>query len=154
MELQRKEKPYGLGVVPDKELFEYTDPRNEPATEARWRPVLEQLGIVILGIRDVPSQSVRITVDGIDWDVALMDNDIVYDVPPSVYHCIMAAEAKEIPFAYWLWGEEQFARPKFQPIRETVPVRSVPRKRDPIVIGVIPTAPNRGIWCLLGKWFH
>jgi hypothetical protein len=25
---------------------------------------------------------------------------------------------------------------------------------DPIVIGVIPTAPNRGLWCSLGAWLH
>ena len=148
-------KPYGLGIVPDREQFEYIDPRNEPATEARWRPVLERLGIRILGIRDVPSQPLRIEVDSVDWELRPMGNE-TYNVPESVYHCIRATEAEGVPFAYWLWGEEQFTRPKFQPVREPTPVRSAPRQRDrdPIVIGVIPTAPNRGIWCLLGKWFH
>ena len=25
---------------------------------------------------------------------------------------------------------------------------------DPIVIGIIPTGPDEGLWCVLGKWFH
>jgi hypothetical protein len=25
---------------------------------------------------------------------------------------------------------------------------------DPILIGVIPTGPNRGLWCELGVWYH
>jgi hypothetical protein len=147
-------KPYGLNVVPDSGLFEYTDQRNEAETEARWRPVLEQLGIMILGIRDVPSQLGRITVDGVEWELERM-GDREYRIPQSVYHCIRSAEAAGIHFAYWIWGEEQFTRPRFVPIQEEA--RPVPRTRkeiDPIVIGVIPTAPNRGIWCLLGKWFH
>ena len=149
-----REMPYGLAVVPNRELFEYTDQRNEAATEARWRPVLERLGIVILGIRDVPAQLGRITVDGIEWELELMGNR-EYNVPSHVYHRIQAAEAAEIPFAYWIWGEEQFTRPKFRPIQETRTEPTPPQTvLDPIVIGVIPTAPNRGIWCLLGKWFH
>ncbi len=40
-----REKPYDLNVVPDSEVFEYTDPRTEAATEARWRPVLNRFGI-------------------------------------------------------------------------------------------------------------
>jgi hypothetical protein len=101
----------------------------------------------------------------------------VYDVPESVYHRIRAAEAAGIPFAYWLWGEEQFSRPTFRPVREPLPARAIrlggeaaavlgtlaaPLGRlvtvlasiDPIVIGVIPTAPNRGLWCSLGAWLH
>ena len=77
-----------------------------------------------------------------------------YNVPESVYHRIRAVEAEGVQFAYWLWGEEQFARPNSN-LFQKVPVRSTPQQDlDPIVIGVIPTAPNRGIWCLLGKWFH
>jgi len=146
-------KPYGLNVVPDKEMFEYTDPRNEAAVEARWRPALERLGITILGIRDVPPQLGRITVDGVEWELERMGNR-EYSVPESVYHCIRSAEAEGIQFAYWIWGEEQFTRPKFQPIQEKQPARATYQEIDPIVIGVIPTAPSRGIWCLLGKWFH
>lgn len=152
-EVALRQRPYGLGLVPEKEISEYTDPRNEAAIEARWRPVLDRLDIRMLEIRDVVSQPVRINVDGIDWDIAPMGSG-PYNVPQTVYHRIRAAEAEGIPFAYWMWGEEKLTRPTFQPIREPVPVRSASPKRDPIVIGVIPTAPNRGIWCLLGIWLH
>ena len=52
-----REEPYGLDLLPDKERVEVSDPRNEAATEARWAPVLERLGIPILGVRDVPSEA-------------------------------------------------------------------------------------------------
>src|SRR5436190_21350592 len=109
-QIATRAKPYSLGVVPDREQFEYTDPQNEAATQARWQPVLDRLGIKILGIRDVPTEPVRVNVDGIDWDLKRM-GDAEYTVPESVYHRIRAAEAEEVPFAYWLWGEEQFPRP-------------------------------------------
>ena len=150
--LRERERPYDLGISPDHNLFEYTDPRNEEATLVRWQPALKRLHIPILGVRDVPSEPVRVIFEGIEWILSRMGNK-TYDVPESVYHTIRSAEAEGVPFAYWLWGEEQFARPTFRPIPEPEPERST-RKRDPIVIGVIPTAPNRGIWCLLGKWLH
>jgi hypothetical protein len=171
-----REQPYGLDLLPEKERVEYGDPRNEAATEARWAPVLERLGIPILGVRDVPSEAVRLDLDGITWELVPMGSG-VYDVPESVYHRIRAAEAAGIPFAYWLWGEERFSRPAFRPVREPLPARAVrlsgeaaavlgtlaaPLGRlvtalasiDPIVIGVIPTAPHRGLWCSLGAWLH
>ncbi len=147
-----RERPYNLGIASNKNLYELTDPRNEEATLARWQPVLHRLNIPILGTRDVPSQQVRFSYDGIDWQLSRMGTQ-TYNVPESVYHRIRAAEAEGVPFAYWLWGEEQFVRPTFQPIPEPTLVRGT-RKRDPIVIGVILTAPNRGIWCLLGQWLH
>ncbi len=148
-----KERPFDLGLAPEREHLEVRDPRNEAATEARWQPVLERLDIEVLGIRDVPTQPVRVEVHGVIWEVAPMESR-VYHVPESVYHRIRAAEAAGIPFAYWVWGEEQFARPTFQPTPEREQVRPLPRGRDPIVVGIIPTAPNRGVWCLLGLWFH
>jgi hypothetical protein len=162
-QLALAESPYGLAVVPEHEIVEYTDLRHEEVRLARWRPVLDRLGIEILGVRDVPSTPTRLTVDGIDWDLVPM-GDGVYSVPPSVYYVIRAAEAAGVPFGHWLWGEERFARPSFQqnPGRTVRSGRSnagllsaVGRAlRDPIVIGVIPTAPGRGMWCLLGRWFH
>src|SRR5438309_6372407 len=157
-----REEPYGLDLLPDKERVEVSDPRNEAATEARWAPVLERLGIPILGVRDVPSEAVRLDLDGITWELVPMGTG-VYDVPESVYHRIRAAEAAGIPFAYWLWGEERFSRPTFRPVHEPLPARAIRlggeaaailgrlatalASLDPIVIGVIPTAPNRGLWC-------
>ena len=175
-EVALREQPYRLGLLPDKERVEYGDPRNEAATEARWAPALERLGIPTLGVRDVPSEAVRLDLDGITWELAPMGTG-VYDVPESVYHRIRAAEAAGIPFAYWLWGEERFSRPAFRPVREPLPARAIrlggeaaavlgtlaaPLGRlvtvlasiDPVVIGVIPTAPNRGLWCSLGAWLH
>ena len=158
-----RERPYDLGIVPDNRQFEYTDPRNEEATLARWQPVLERLNILILGVRDVPSEPVRVTVDGIEWLLSRMGNKR-YDIPESAYHTIRAAQAAGVPFGYWLWGEEQFDRPEFYPQKPKNASWKSSLERswnewqeklsDPIVIGVIPTAPNRGIFCLLGKWFH
>ena len=44
-----REQPYGLDLLPDKECVEYSDPRNEAATEARWAPALERLFTVHSG---------------------------------------------------------------------------------------------------------
>ena len=77
-----REQPYGLDLLPDKERVEYGDPRNEAATEARWAPVLERLGIPILGMRDVPSEAVRLEIDGFEWELVPMGTG-VYDVPVS-----------------------------------------------------------------------
>jgi hypothetical protein len=139
-------RPYGVGLVSDTDIFEYLDPQNAAAVAARWRPRLEQLGARVLGTADVPNQPTRFFLDGIDWEVAPLDPARTYDVPATVFHRVRAAEAAEVPFAYWLWGEEQFARPTFRPVEEP--------KRDPVLIGVIPTAPNRGIWVCLGVWLH
>ena len=158
-------RPYGLGLIPDPGYAEYTDPHNEALTQARWRPLLEELGITLLGIRDVPTHPTRLMVDGIEWDLMPMRTNRTFHVPPEVYHRIEAARERGIPFAYWIWGEEQFPAPAFQPFaagEESRPASRnlrraaarARRERDPIVIGVIPTAPHRGMFCLLGKWFH
>jgi hypothetical protein len=158
-----RERPYDLEIAPDNQLYEYTDPRNEQATIERWQPVLEKLGIPILGVRDVPDEPVWVMVDGVQWELKRMKTS-EYQVPETTFHLIRAAEAANVPFAWWIYGEEQFDRPQFRPIQkqQSRSLRSrfeetydaVRDTLDPCVIGVIPTAPNRGIWCLLGKWFH
>ena len=40
------------------------------------------------------------------------------------------------------------------PLLAVLPTDWLMRNLDPIVIAVIPTAPNRGLWCSLGAWLH
>ena len=153
------ERPYGSGFVPRHDSFEMSDPRHEAATQARWEPILTRIGIPVLGVRDLPTAPVRVTVEGIAWEVRLLDPSGTYELPPHVYNRVRAAEAAEVPFAWFLWGEEQFAHPTFTPRQPTrkQAAASPRRKRrflDPLLIGVIPTAPGRGVWCLLGIWLH
>lgn len=154
--LARRESPYGLAVLPEKDTFEYTDPRNEAAVEQRWRPICERHGAAILGIRDVPTSRVRVEVNGIAWDLERLGS-VERGVPAEVFHRWRALEAEGVPFTDWLWGEEQLQRPQFRPLPATrvatwnAPIDS---RRDPVVIGVIPTAPGRGLWVLIGRWFH
>lgn len=167
----RQNRPYGLELVTDSDLFEYTDTRNDAATVARWQPVLQQLGIEVLEIADIPSRPILITVDSVEWEVRPLSPDRVEQVPADVYARIQAAKTSGVPFAYWLWGEERFMEPTFTPLPQTQTEPKTDRllgfgrrktqdlqdwwtKVDPILIAVIPTAPNRGVWCKLGAWFH
>lgn len=167
--------PDGLGLVPSDTLYEYTDVRNEAATLTRWQPVLDRLGIEALEIADVPTRPMRLTVDGIEWEVRPLGADRVERVPADVYARYQGAVEAKVPFAWWLWGEEQFIKPTFLPMAEPAPAAPTPSvadrvlrfgrqqrqeaqewwaRVDPILIGVIPTAPGRGVWCKLGAWFH
>lgn len=157
--LARRASPYGLAVLPQQEIYEYTDPRNEVAVERRWRPICEQHGAAVIGIRDVPSQMTRLNLDGIDWDLGPLGS-AERGVPTEVFHRWRALEAAGVPMMWWLWGEEQPQRPRFRPLTATKRPLSLrwaeapDTLRDPLVIGVIPTAPNRGVWVVLGRWFH
>jgi hypothetical protein len=154
--IARRASPYGLAVVPEKDTYEYTDPRHEAAVEQRWRPVCEQLGAAVLGIRDVPTSPIRMELDGIDWELEPFGS-AARGVDGETFHRWRALEAKAVPFFYFLWGEEQPQRPKYYALPETRTTswsEPVTRQRDPLVIGVIPTAPGRGVWILIGRWFH
>src|SRR5688572_26164131 len=106
-QLVTRERPFGIGFVADASLVEVEDPRNDEATLARWQPVLDRLGIPVVGVRDIPAQPVRFEVRGIEWELTRMETDgRNYAVPQRVLQRIRAAEAAEVPFAYWLWGEE------------------------------------------------
>jgi len=155
------EVPDGPKVQPATGVYEYADPRNEQAVLKRWSPVLEKLGIEVYRIEKVPTATIRITIDGIDWDLGPMDMSKHYDVPSTVYQKYMAALSAGVPFMWYLWAEELPQRPLLKafddaPVwkSETFSTPSPTRKVDPIFIGVIPTGPDRGIWCMLGKWFH
>lgn len=147
--------PYGLAVVPAKDLHEHPTEQDELAVQRHWQPICEELGAVILGIRDVPTGPVPVKLDGILWELGPMGTTERW-VPMETFHRWRALEGKNVPFLYWLWGEEQTQRPNFRPLSETRTVSwsgSTP-KRDPLVVGVIPTAPGRGVWVLVGKWLH
>jgi hypothetical protein len=103
------ERPYGVGLLPDKTLFEFYDPRNEAAIKERWHPILERIGICdhqgkrgcgIIGVRDMISSPIEITVRGQLWRIAPMDLTVPHRVPEYVRHRVLAAEAAGIPFAY------------------------------------------------------
>ncbi|WIG58315.1 MAG: hypothetical protein OJF49_001060 [Ktedonobacterales bacterium] len=157
--IARRASPYGLAVLPERDTYEYTDPCNEAAVEQHWRPICEDHGATVLGIRDVPTTPVRLTLDGIEWELAPFGT-AERDVPAVVFNRWRALEGANVPFFYWLWGEEQPLRPKMRPLPETTEARPsswtdrLAPLRDPIVVGVIPTAPGRGLWVLIGKWFH
>jgi hypothetical protein len=219
--------PYGLKLVPEKGLYELFDPRNEAAIVAQVTPALERLGIRPIAVNELPTQPMQIIVDGVTWDVAPMDLESKsYRVPSSVFIRTKEAEAAGISFGWFLWGEEQFAQPRFEPVARLArsepvarmvrsdtfaPLRRAVRRPhwgklvlgvaaacgvaaliplllvvgkalvaaitaivitageiavglaigalvlgavDPILIGVIPTGPNRGLWCVLGTWYH
>lgn len=157
--LARRESPYGLAILPEKDQYDYTDPQNETAVQHRWQRLCEQHGAAILGIRDVPTSTMYVRLDGVVWELGPLGT-AERAVPAEVFNRWRALEAAGVPFFYWLWGEEQPQRPNFRQL----PVTATPRpdsgndwftqRRDPIVIGVIPTAPQRGLWVLLGRWFH
>lgn len=157
--LTRRASLYGLAILPETNRYEYTDPRNEAAVERRWHPICEQHGAAILGTRDVPTERVRVAVDGLTWELGPLGS-AERAIPSTVFHRWRALEAAGVPFLYWLWGDEQPEQPHFRPLADREPwqFRSSndwpTRRRDPIVIGVIPTAPSRGLWVLLGRWFH
>lgn len=156
--LARRASPYSLAVLPDPDTYEYTDPHNEAAVQQRWQRRCEQHGAAVLGIRDVPTSPVWVDLDGVRWLLGPLGDGERW-VPAEVFHRWRALEAAEVPFFYWLWGEEQPQRPNLRPLpaRGTVATTGLAqpaRPRDPILIGVIPTAPNRGLWVLIGRWFH
>jgi hypothetical protein len=166
----RRASPYGLAILPEKDNHEYTAPGNEAATEQRWRPTCERHGAAMLGIRDLPTERVRLVLDGMPWILEPLGQG-ERQVPAEVFHRWRALEAEGVPFQWWLWGEEQPQRPKFRVLPDAGATQSTQwaqrsrlaptqqrdwatPQRDPLVIGVIPTAPSRGVWVLLGRWFH
>lgn len=152
----RRAAPYGQPAVPANDLHEHPTEQDELAIQRRWQRICEQFGARILGIRDVPTSPVLAKLDGIFWELAPIGTT-EREVPAEVFHRWRALEGKDVPFLYWLWGEEQPQRPNLRPLPElrTVPWRraSVPL-RDPVLIGVIPTAVGRGVWVMVGKWLH
>src|SRR5947209_1271320 len=84
----RKERPLDMSSIPDADSFEWEDPRNERATEERVRRLVGPIGVKVVGIRDVPTEPVRIDLDGVEWELQPMNPDQTYDVPTTVYHRI------------------------------------------------------------------
>jgi len=155
--------------TPDRRYLEYDDPENEAATEARIRPLVEPHGAKILGVYDLPAAGTQIIHDGIPWELSVLDGGN-HPVPQSVLRRLNAVEAAGVNFMWFVWGEEQPVRPQFTSFPDDEPVSSRSRTknwkqalwdafesdtwRDPLLIGVVATGPRRGVWVLLGKWFH
>ena len=150
----------------DATRVEDTDPRNEELILAHWQPVLKELGIAVLGIRPLLTRPQRLTVDGLAWDIRPMDLHQTYEVPAFVHHRVQAAQEWRVPFTHWYWAEETApVYPKLRPTPQRPPVgkrlteafRTVKEwfdNLDPLLIAVIPTGPDRGIFCCVGKWLH
>jgi hypothetical protein len=102
------DRPHGVAVRPRTDRYEMSDPRTEQATLERWQPLLTGLGIPVIGLRDLPTGVQRLELDGITWTVERCDPNRTYEVPQSVNDRMLAARAAQVPFAWWLWGEEQF----------------------------------------------
>jgi hypothetical protein len=156
-ELARRGTPYGLATVPETNPAAPIDEQHERAIQQRWQRICERHGAAILGIRDVLTSPREVQLDGIRWELGPLGTD-ERTVPAEVFHRVRALEAAGVPFGYWLWGEELPQRPNLRPLAEPTPTASgsdwPSRQRDPLLIGVIPTAPGRGLWVLLGRWFH
>lgn len=127
-------------LQPDAALREYTDPNLETTAVTRVQPVLEKHGAVLIGIREVPLASTRMEINRLHWAVSRHRSD-EYRVPPSVYDRVEALDDDGIAFDLWLWAENRI------PFGVSV-------NTNCMLIGVITTVPDRGIWCLLGKWLQ
>ena len=156
-ELARRAAPYGLATMPESRRTALTDEQYERDIQQRWQRTCERHGAAILGIREVPTRPQLVQLDGIRWELGPLGTD-ERAVPVDVFHRMRALEAAGVPFGYWLWGEELPQRPHLRPLPEPTHTPSggnwPSRQRDPLLIGVIPTAPGRSLWVLLGRWFH
>lgn len=156
-ELARRAAPYGLATMPASKRTALTSEQYERDIQQRWQRACERHGAAILGIRDVPTHPREVQLDGIRWELGPLGTD-ERAVPADVFHRMRALEAAGVPFGYWLWGEELPQRPHLRPLPEPTHAPSggngPSHQRDPLLIGVIPTAPGRGLWVLLGRWFH
>lgn len=164
-ELALKESPFNLKLVTDPTHMEYRKVENEGLVLSRWKPIVEKHGAKVWGIEDIPTKSYVLKIDDINWEIGQMNPTQTYYVPDEVFNRLRALESQGIPFGYWLWGEELLSRnqPSIRPNSELMQqlmvmrletIRQPQRLGDPILIGVIPTAPNRGVWVQIGAWLH
>lgn len=126
--------------VPDDGIHEYTRVDLETSAVARWRPILDKHEATIIGVRDLPTSRGRLDINQVTFLVTRAESR-EYPVPGSVYARIRGLEDFGICFDYWLWAEHK------------IPF-GAGLEANCLLIGVIATAPHRGIWCLLGKWLQ
>ena len=155
------EVPYGQSLVSDPHKHTFDDPRNREATEARFTPYLASFGVKSLAIhQEVPTHKQLIRMGEFMWELGLMDKERVYHVPEWVCDRMRALQRADIPFAWFLYADERLAYPKVAPIQTPIPAplpQVAPvRKKDPAIIGVIPTDYERriGWWYLIAAWLH
>jgi hypothetical protein len=140
--------PFGLKEIQLDDLSEHYTSKYEVAFKAMWVPVLEHRVLEIWDIKNVPIQSIETDIAYnmrlSRWSITPMDTKVVYDVPPSSKERIESL--KDIPFQFFLIAKEirviqDYSRPTLSG-----------SLRDPLIIGIIPSAPLRGLYCVLAKW--
>lgn len=151
------------------EVYEWDDPKNAQSVLANCQKILSPFGVNVLGIRPVPGTTLeRHEAGGMSWDIARIVRGTYY-LPDSVFSRLEELEQNRIFFKYYIWMEEVTYSPLqgreislFVPNQEStslkfvkIPEPVIEKSRiDPILVGVMPTAPNKGVWCIVGKWFH
>jgi hypothetical protein len=75
---------------------------------------------LVSGIRDVPTRSQELVLDGMRWQLGPLGTD-ERTVPADVFNRVRALEAAGVPFGYWLWGEELAQRPNLRPLPKPTP---------------------------------
>ncbi len=145
--------PATEGIVFKQNGEEYDYSEFEAATKARIQPLLEKLGVRFLCASDVPEKTILVTLDGIDFKLSRVTKGRSFTFPKAVCEHLdtRIGKAKEqgIPFSYFLYGEEDEPPDTF--IYEDE-YRRYAFHSDPCVIGIVKTAPKRGLWFLLDKW--
>lgn len=128
-------------LMPDDQLFEYTDPALETAQIARWQPVFDRHQVIVIGLRDVTANDTHLEMNSVRWKVSHLD-DSKHIVPQSIFRRVEALQAEGVPFNWWLWAEHR------------LPAAQHTFSCHILLIGVVATGDDRGVWCLLGKWLQ
>jgi hypothetical protein len=159
-QLTALEVPYRQSLVRDTTRHTYDDPRNSAATEARYTSYLAFFGVKSLNIhQEIPRHKEQIQLGEFLWEFGLMDMEKVYQAPEWVCDRMAALQKANVPFAWFLYAEERFVYPKVEPTPSIVrapEIQKTQRKRDPAIIGVIPTDYERriGWWYMIAAWLH
>jgi hypothetical protein len=126
----------------------YQDPNNDLRNmlpiEARWRPTFDHVGIQTIGMRDIPLSPTRIWVGDKEWMVSHLGDNVSIEVPSETLARKETLEGVGLVIDYWILMEEQ---KKHTYVPKPTPITLV-------LVGVIGTDKNRGIWCIFGRWVH
>ncbi len=173
----------GPNFHPIRTHVEFDDPRNEQVTLQRVTQLVTPHKAVVLGVFDIPQEGTRIEYLGFPWALSVLTGDVKKPIPQSVMQRLNAVEAAlGTEFMWFIWAEElpPQGRPRFTvdhsltESKAALPATYKQQKqyqhyltaikraeeaweteqRDPMLIGVTPTGPNRGVWVLLGRWFR
>lgn len=135
-------RPYVSRALAPAETAPLDTPPSQPAIPSvDITAVFADLGIAVLGVQTIPTRTKYLTVDGQRWKLSPLKPSVPCPVPPTVANRAAQAEARGIPFEYWLAEELP------EPIRRR-------RSYDPILLGILPLGDGRGLFCSLGAWDH